>query len=562
MKRLVAKYNFIIFFLLALLIQPAFSSCSMPQPTGPSDNSTPYSHTSSDAVQNPISDTSSYLTVIEDEPDTVDFQCTSIHYTIALNVFNRLVETEKQPDDGIAIVPSLASAWEESEDGLTYDFHLREGVTFSNGSPLTSSDVLYTLTRLMKHPDSCNQAIAEPIKGAKALGRGEADQLEGFEIIDDLSFRITLEQPFEAFLSCLSMAGASILDEETTETAGASFGLDPEWTVGTGPFIIWKWLPGEGILLIPNENCWSGAPRCSGLRLLFTTEDAEARLMFENNEIDILDLDELGYYSEYFIHGDIYQDRLYQVRQTGISYIALNESVTPLNDVRVRKALQLSLNRSLLLDAVYSGRGTVENGIYPNGLYGHNPDLPEIPYDPDEARRLLTEAGYPDGFELTFSVKNSSTQSEMILAKMAVQMWNKIGIKASIKVINEEEFMRCRKSGLLECYTATWIADYNDPDNFIYTFFGNDANTTYRSICYKDEKVMARVGAARTITDHEKRLEEYHLLEEKIVQEDAAWIPLFSRLRYYVTSERLNGFTVPWNGSVKRTYSRLSTDNE
>ena len=196
-----------------------------------------------------------------------------------------------------------------------------------------------------------------------------------------------------------------------------------------------------------------------------------------------------------YIHGDIYQDRLYQVRQTGISYIALNESVTPLNDVRVRKALQLSLNRSLLLDAVYSGRGTVENGIYPNGLYGHNPDLPEIPYDPDEARRLLMEAGYPDGFELTFSVKNSSTQSETILAKMAVQMWNKIGIKASIKVSNEEEFMRCRKSGLLECYTATWIADYNDPDNFIYTFFGNDANTTYRSICYKDEKVMARVGA-------------------------------------------------------------------
>ena len=558
MKRLFTRYNFILLLLLAILIHTVCPSCNVPRQADPAEASPAPGSAAYESARADRTGKAPFLTVIEDEPDTVDFQCTSLHYTIALNVFNRLVETEIQPDGSIAIVPSLVQSWEESDDGLTYDFHLREGVAFSNGSPLTSSDVLYTLTRLLTHPDSCNKAIAEPIKGAKALADNETDHLEGFTIIDDLNFRITLELPFEAFLSCLSMAGASILDEETTEAAGAGFGLNPEQTIGTGPFVISQWMPGYGIVLTANENCWSGMPRCAGVNLLFITDENEAMQLFDNGGLDILDIDELGYHSEYYMQGDIYQDRLQQVRQVGISYIALNESVAPLNDVRVRRALQLALNRSLLLEAVYSGRGSLENGIFPHGLYGFNPDLDDIPYDPDEARRLLAEAGYPDGFELAFSVKNSSTQSEAMLANMAVRMWNQIGIKAAVNIISEEEFMSRRKSGLLECYTATWIADYNDPDNFIHTFFGNEANTLYRSLCYGDKAIMDRVNNARTITNPQERLEEYHSLEKKIVQEDAAWIPLFSRLRYYVTSERLNGFTIPWNGSVKRTYARLS----
>ena len=109
----------------------------------------------------------------------------------------------------------------------------------------------------------------------------------------------------------------------------------------------------------------------------------------------------MGKSAEFFLHGDIYQDRLYQVQRISTTYIALNESVPPLDDVRVRHALQLALNRTLLLDAAYSGRGKLENGILPHGLSGFNPDLPEIPNDPRAARELLKAAGYPDGFTLT-----------------------------------------------------------------------------------------------------------------------------------------------------------------
>ena len=542
--------RFLCLFTVVLLTVSSLSGCG--------DSSKGKSPAASEETEDKALDTSRFLVAVEDEPDTVDFQCTSIHYTVAQNVFNRLVEMTSDEEGNAEIQPSLARSVDMSDDGRSYTFHLREGVTFSNGSPLTSSDVLYTFTRLLTHPDSCNRDIAEEIAGADRLEQGETDELEGFRIINDTDFVITLAQPFEAFLACLSMPGASILDQETTEAAGDRFGKEPDYTIGTGPFILREWNPGEGMLLTANPDCFDGAPACEGLDLRFMTEAEAERSMFENGELDILDLDEMGDLAEYFIHGDIYQDRLHQVQPIGLNYIALNESIEPLNDVKVRKALQLGLNRNALLDAVYSGRGSLENGIFSHGLKGFNPELDEIPYDPEQAKELLKEAGYPQGFDLVISVKSSSTQWELILVNNAVAMWKKLGINASVKVISEDEFMSLRKSGQLACYTATWTADYSDPDNFIYTFFGNPENTRFRSLCYPNEKIMDRVTKARGITDDSKRIKEYQELEKIIVQEDAAWIPLFSRIRYYVTGENIEGFKAAWNGSVKANYRYMS----
>ena len=175
-------------------------------------------------------DKSHFLVAVEDEPDTVDFQCTSIHYTIAQNVFNRLVEMENDENGNMEILPSLAKSWEISANGQCYTFHLQENVEFSNGKPLTASDVKFTFERLLTHPDSCNKDIVDIIVGAAALEKGERDHLEGFEVLSDLDFAITIDRPFEAFLACLTMPGASILDQETTTAAGDLFGKDAKWT--------------------------------------------------------------------------------------------------------------------------------------------------------------------------------------------------------------------------------------------------------------------------------------------------------------------------------------------
>lgn len=506
--------------------------------------------------------TDDFLKFVTDNPNTVDPQCTSEHYTIALNVFDRLVEVRADEERGQSeIVPSLAESWEISPDGLTYAFHLREGVTFSNGSPLTASDVGFTFRRLLTHPDACNQDIATAILGAEELMSGKAKTLAGFQAHGDYDFSFTLARPYAAFLACLSTPGASILDEESTLQAGDAFGQDPQQTIGTGAFIFQEWRPGVRMLLSANPDCWAGAPRCKGLDIELVSDFEAQRLMFERGELDILDLDNMGSEAEFFVHGDIYQDKLYKGTRVGISYIALNANVEPLGDVRVRRALQLALNRQLLLDAVFSGRGTLENGIFPRGLIGFNPDLPDIPYSPTEARRLLAEAGYPDGFSLNVSYPADATEALRDLMTLTVSMWREIGVRPVLLEVPEAEFMEQRKSGQLACYSSTWSADFNDPDNFIYTFFGTEANTLSRSLCYADNDVMQRVRDARAIVDEKQRISEYQDLERKIVQEDAAWVPLFSKQHIFVVSDRVDGFRVSWNGWSSNSYRDVAVNS-
>lgn len=499
-----------------------------------------------------------HIVGVLDEPDTTDFQCTTIHYTVAFNVFDRLAEIQTSRDGKVQVSPSLAESWEVSDDGLVYTFHLRPHVTFSNGSELTSSDVAYTFHRLLTHPHATNQDIAHNIVGAHRLEEGEADTLEGFRIIDDLNFEIRLEKPFSAFLACLCMPGASILDEQSTEAAGERFGKDPSLTIGTGSFVFSEWRAGDRLVLSANERCFKGAPACSGIDLLFVDDPEALNDMVSRGELDIVNIDDLADLGNLYLYGNEYADRVQTSVHLATDYLALNESIEPLGDVRVRRALQLSLNRQALLDATYGGSGQVENGIYPKGLYGYNPDLETIPYDPQEASRLLEEAGFANGFDLEIGVRSTTPRWQRQLVDMTAEMWSKVGVRASVKLLGEDEFMDLRKSGKLACYAAAWAADYDDPDNFVYTFFGTRANTRSRSICYTNEDAMERVRAARSILDEEQRIKEYQDLERLIVQQDAAWIPLFSRERHFLISKDLEGFTTAWNGWYESAFYAMS----
>ncbi len=238
-------------------------------------------------------DLSRYLTFLDEEPRSADPQCISENYTVVLNVFDRLVEVDED-DKSNALMPSLAESWEESRDGLTYIFKLREGVSFSDGEPLTSTDVGFTLRRLLTHPQSCNSDIAIAIKGAKELHEGRANDLAGFMALDDYRFAIVLEHPFAAFMAGLSTPGASILSEKSTTRFGEAFGASPKATIGTGPFVLSEWRKHKEIVMDANPACWAGPPRCSGLRMRFYTEDDPLCQMYEDGEIDILDLDKLA----------------------------------------------------------------------------------------------------------------------------------------------------------------------------------------------------------------------------------------------------------------------------
>ena len=500
-------------------------------------------------------DYSSYIKFPDSEPTSVDPQIITQNYTVPMNIFDRLVEYAVSEKGDTIVTPSLAESWEVSDDGLKYTFHLRDEVYFSNGSKLEADDVLYSFSRLITHPQSKNRNIVMCIHGADILRDGTTSDLEGFEVIDNLTFTITLNHPFPGFIEGLTAPGASIFDRATTTDAGDDFGKLPGMSIGTGPFILEKWISNREIILRANKNYWGGAPKCEGIKMSFYTEADPLREMYIEGEFDLLDLDKIGMDSEYFIHGDEYRKNLIKGNRVGITFIALNESFEPLNNVKVRKALQISLDRNAILQATANGRGYIENGIFPRGLKGYDPDLEEIPFDTEAAKVLLAEAGYSGGFDLDVYYTDTTALSMIDVLRLAADMWGKIGVRANLIEISNEEFMDLRREGKISCYAGTWSADYNDPDNFINTFFGNAENSSSRSICYSDEDVFERVHHARSIIDENERIEEYRALQREIVTEDAAWIPLYSKLHYFVASDRLGGFKISWNGWSSSRYS-------
>lgn len=502
-------------------------------------------------------DTTGYLVAaLNADIQTADVQKTSKDYEVPFNIFDRLVDVEVDADGNSKIVPSLAENWDISDDGLEYTFHLRQGVKFHNGNDFTAEDVAYTFHRMLTVEGGVNTEFIDQIKGADELLAGETDTLEGVEVVDDYTIKVTLKEPFAGFLASISSPGVSIYDSEATEEAGDQFGMDPAVTVGTGPFEFSSWSFNNQLVLTCNEDYWKGASKLPGVVIKIIPDTETQSMMFESGELDILDLDYAADSVDRFT--ETYPDQIVQGPRVGIVYFTMNFNKEPFQDVRVRKAVQMSIDRQAILDALYGGRGQVEQGIFPHGLIGFNSDQEEIKYDPEAAKALLAEAGYADGFDMEIAADSSASDTMTMALEIVSDQLAEVGIRAEIKNYDESTWLETRKSGELGSFMSTWSADYNDPDNFIYTFFGNEEKTKIRSINYPDTEVMNRVAKARTIVNEDERLAEYKALEEKIAHEDAAWVPMFSRLHLFAVSKRVEGFAPLWSGLSDQLFYNVS----
>ena len=496
------------------------------------------------------------MDVLNADIQTADVQKTSKDYTVPTNIYDRLVEIEVDDQGASKIVPSLAENWDISGDGLEYTFHLRQGVKFQNGNDFTAEDVSYTFNRLLTVEGGVNTELLDQVKGAAELIEGSADTLEGVEVVDDYTVKVTLKEPFAAFLSCLTAPGLSIYDSEATEAAGDQFGMDPAVTVGTGPFKFVGWTFNDQLVLERNEDYWRGAPQLPGVVIKIIPDTETQTMMFENGELDLLDLDFVTDAADRFL--ETYPDQIVQGPRVGITYFTMNFNIEPFQEVKVRRAVQMAIDRQAILDALYGGRGQVEHGIYPFGLIGFHDGKSKISYDPEGAKALLEEAGYGSGFTMELAADASASDTVTMALEIIKEQLAAVGIQAEIKNYDESTWLETRKAGELGSFMSTWTADFNDPENFIYTFFGNEEKTRIRSINYPDTAVMSRVSKARGIVNEDERLAEYQALEEKLIHEDAAWVPMYSRMHLWAVSERVQNFKPVWSGVSDRMYYGVS----
>ncbi len=485
---------------------------------------------------------------------TLDVQTTSANYMIPMNVFDRLFEIQLNDDGSTELVPSLVTDYTVSDDGLTYQFTLRDDVKFSDGTQLTASDVEFSLVRLLALDTSVNTDFASCILGADELiateGYSYDDTVEGIEVVDDTHINITLAYPFAGFLYELATPAGCIYSKAAVEAAGDNYGNEVESAIGSGPYVITDWTRDSSLTLELNPEYWGDEPSVKKVDIQIVPDASTINMMFQNGEIDILDCDDLDSSVVESTYKTAYADQIVTSNRLATTYLILNEDDEYLSDVNVRKAIQMAIDRQSILDTVYSGDGNLCDGIYPKGLIGYSEENQGwLTYDPDAAKQLLEDSGYSDGeIKMELSADSSASSSVTLVLQMIQANLQAIGIDCSIVSYDEASWLALRKSGEMNSFVATWTADFNDPDNFIYTFFGNDEKTKLRSINYKDEDTMARVEAARAITDEDERLAEYDALETKIVKDDAAWVPLFGRTHLFVISDRVAKFVPHWAG--------------
>lgn len=484
-------------------------------------------------------------TAIKSDIQTIDMHKTSNNYMVPLNVFDRLVEVEVK-DGKSEIVPSLAKSWDISEDGKTYILHLMEGVKFHNGEDFKADDVVYSLNRIVTVQGAVNSGFVSQIEGFDELTNGVATELSGVKAIDDYTIEIKLKEPYAGFMASLAAAPVSILDEKTTTMAGDKFGIEPEFTVGTGPFKLKEWKLNEGIELVKNENYWKEAPKIDGVEIKVVPDTETQNIMYRNGELDILDLD---YMVDYIpTYKQEFKDNLVFVPRVGITYFTFNENIEPLNNVNIRKALSMAIDRQAIVDSMYNGTASIENGIFPKGLIGHNENIEAIEYNTEKAKEILAAEGYPNGFDMEIAIDSASSDTTKSVLEIISEQLSEIGVNASLKTYDESTWLATRKAGELGSFMSIWTADYNDPDNFIYTFFGTDENTKLRSLNYKDKEVIDRVAKARAIINEDERIKEYQALEKKIISEDRAWLPMYAKEHYFALGKNISNFTPNWAG--------------
>lgn len=407
--------------------------------------------------------------------------------------------------EGTDVEPDLAERWEISPDGTAYTFHLREGLKFSDGSPLTARDAKFSLERLRDKEGSVMASMFSIIKS--------------IETPDDGTVVITLNQPSAPFLASLAMFSAAVLPEKAVTAAGEEFGNKP---VGAGAFMLEEWRRGETLRLKKNPNYWEAdRVKLEGVEWQFIPNDNTRVLKLQAGEVDAIVFIPFNRVTELEGNPDL---QVHLDPSSREDHILINHDHEPLGDVRVRHALYHAIDRQAIVDAVTFGHGKVANSFVPAGAMFYNPDNPDYPYDPEKAKALLKEAGV-EGLSLKFLLNAGDSVQDQIGVIVKDQL-AKVGVDVEIVKQEEGQQWESTVAGEYDISINYWTNDIIDPDQkATFSVYGDDENRSYYT-GYKNPEVAKLVEQGRVELDRAKREQIYRQIQE-IAKRDAHWIDLY-----------------------------------
>lgn len=476
-----------------------------------------------------------------DPADTTDGESS----IVTENLFDKLIHFQ---EDSTALEPGLATSWEISDDGLRYTFHLREGVTFHDGTPFDAEAVKLNFDRQRQPLEGQQfefwQSFFEPV-------------VDAITVVDPLTVRITLKGVDATFLSNLAMFSMGIVSPAALAKYGASVNRHP---VGTGPFRFVRWVPNQKIVLEANEQYWGGRPYLDRLIFKPVPENAVRLLELEVGAIHAMN----GLNPDDTARVEANPELSFlQEPGMNIGYMAMNNDRKPFDQVKVRQALNHAINKPALIKAFFAdGRlGESAKNPMPPTLWGYNHAIQDYAYDAARAKRLLAEAGYPDGFEMELwalpVVRPYMPQGQRVAEAIQSDL-AQIGVKVRITTYEWGVYLDKLGKGDHQAALIGWIGDNGDPDNFLFNLLGasnarKGGSSNYAF--YRGEEAHRLLLRARRVSDPAERTRLYEAAQE-VIHRDAPWVPLFHAKQMAATRADVRGFTLHPTGKAHfaRTY--------
>ena len=455
---------------------------------------------------------------------------------IAAKIFNGLVRF----NDNLDIVPDIAESWRISNDHRTYTFKLRNDAAFSNGRKVTAHDFQYSFERVLSPGTKAPITwVLDRIKGARDVIAARAPHASGIRVIDDRTLVVTLEQPFGPFLSLLGMSAAYVVPREAVAQFGQDFGSHP---VGSGPYVLTEWLHGQNLTLSSRDDYFEGRPRLKGIVYRVIPEDLTAVMEFETGGLDALQIPA----SEYRRYSSDPKWRGQVVGRPGLNcyYLGLNNRRAPFQDIRVRQAVNMAIDRRRLLDTVFEKRGVLAAGPIPPPLwkFGMGPkDADGYGYEPERAKQMIREAGM-EGKRIKIYI--SADPEVLDILEVIQQYLSRAGLIAEIVQLDWSAFKEALNKGEADAFWLSWWADYPDPENFFYPMFhssngGPAGNRTW----FNDREFDRLIEQAQSTADERTRFSLYQRANELIVK-NAPWVFMWHRSDFYVFQQRVSDFRI------------------